>query len=145
MNTYILFWLVVACGFLLLELTSPGLFYFLSFSCGALCAALAGGVCLTVFDQKVIFLVTSFGALFVLRRWVRMQLRHNHHVSNVFALQGKRGVVVKPATSEHFGYATIDSETWAFKMVHHQDHAAGQQIEVVAIKGAHLIVRPIDE
>jgi membrane protein implicated in regulation of membrane protease activity len=35
------FWLIAALVLLMLEMTTPGLFFFVAFACGAICAAIA--------------------------------------------------------------------------------------------------------
>lgn len=144
MNNYIFFWLIVALFFLLFELGSPGLFYFLSFSFGALITSFASALCITMFDQAIIFIVSSIAAFFVLNKWVRKQSGNKHHHSNVYAMQGKKGVVVTPATLNRFGYVHIGGQVWAYKTMHDEIIAVGCPVEVIDVRGAHVIVRSFD-
>ncbi len=140
MNTYIFFWLVVAVFFLLFELGTPGLFYFLSFSCGALIAFVAGAFCMSVVDQASIFLISSVAAFFLLKEWVKRYGSKSHYHSNIYAMQGKRGVIITPATMQQFGYVHIGGETWACKTVDNKLIPAGVAVQVMQVRGAHLIV-----
>lgn len=142
MNNYIFFWLIVALFFLLFELGSPGLFYFLSFSCGALITSFAGAMCVSVFDQAIIFIVSSIAAFFALSKWVKKQTGTKHSHSNIYALQGKRGVVVTPATLDQFGYVHIGGQVWAYKALNNEEISAGSPVEIVDVRGAHVVVRP---
>ena len=144
MNNIIFYWFIVAILFLLFELCSPGLFYFLSFSCGALVASVAAAFCFSQFDQAVFFLFSSIAALFLLRMWVRRYNKKNHYHSNMYALQGKQGVVITPATVQQFGYVHINAEVWAYKTLHNEPIPAGSSVQVLDVRGAHLIVTAIN-
>lgn len=139
MNDLTLFWLIIACIFLLIELGAPGLFYFLSFFCGSLCAALSSYFCMSLIDQGALFLITSIICFFILKRWVAKYGSRSHYHSNMYALQGKQGLIVTPPTTQKFGYVYIDGELWACKA---RDHAveAGQIVQVVTVQGAHVVV-----
>jgi membrane protein implicated in regulation of membrane protease activity len=142
MNSYVLLWCGVALFFLLFELGSPGLFYFLSFFCGAVISALIALLELSLFDQVTMFLLSSVAAFFALKAWVKRSDK-NHYHSNMYALQGKCGVVVTPATEYQFGYVHVAGELWACKYLAHQEIKAGATVQVVDVKGAHLIVKEI--
>lgn len=142
MNSYVLVWSAVALFFLFFELGSPGLFYFLSFFCGALISLLLALIDLSLFDQAVMFLLSSVVSFFFLKAWVKRSEK-NHYHSNMYALQGKQGVIVTPATEYQFGYVHVAGELWACKNVANQEIQAGVAVQVVDIKGAHLIVREI--
>lgn len=142
MNNYVLLWSGVALFFLLFELGSPGLFYFLSFFCGASISALLALMELSLFDQATMFLCSSVAAFFLLKAWVKRSDK-NHYHSNIYALQGKRGVIVTPATEYQFGYVHIAGELWACKNAANQEIAVGSAVHIVDIKGAHLIVKEI--
>ncbi len=142
MNNYIFFWLITALGFLLFELGSPGLFYFLSFSCGALITSLAGAMCASVFDQAIIFIVASVVAFFALTKWVKKTSSSKYNHTNVHALQGKKGVIVTPATLDQFGYVHIGGQVWAYKALNDEDIPVGSSVEIVDVRGAHVVVRP---
>jgi membrane protein implicated in regulation of membrane protease activity len=77
-----------------------------------------------------------------LKAWVKRSDK-NHYHSNMYALQGKRGVIVTPATEYQFGYVHIAGELWACKNLGDKEIAPGATIQVVDVKGAHLIVKEI--
>jgi membrane protein implicated in regulation of membrane protease activity len=142
MNSSVLLWFGVALFFLLFELGSPGLFYFLSFFYGALISALLALLGLSLFDQMIMFLLFSIASFFALKAWVKRSDK-NHYRSNMYALQGQHGVVVTPPTEYQFGYVHIAGELWACKNLGNQEMTAGATVQVVDIKGAHLIVKMI--
>ncbi len=143
MNNYIFFWLITALGFLMFELGSPGLFYFLSFSCGALITSFAGAMCATIFDQAIIFIVSSIASFFALTKWVGKTSRSTHIRTNVHALIGKKGVVVTPANIySQLGYVHVSGQVWAYKALNDHSFSAGSPVEIVDVRGAHVVVRP---
>lgn len=146
MCNYTISWFIFTIFFLFFELGNPGLFYFLSFACGSAAASLAGLFSASLIDQIVLFFIVSCCALAMLKKWVRRYGNRNHYQSNVYALRGKKGVVIKPALKGEFaGYIHIEGQVWAYKAVKDEMIAAGSSVEVVDVQGAHLVVRPIDE
>ena len=144
MSIYPIFWFVTALFFLLFELGHPGLFYFLSFSCGAAAAFCASLWDLTIFDQIVLFFLVTIGAAVTLRKWVRRHGNRGHYQSNVYALRGKKGVVVTPVAQGQFaGYIHVEGQVWAYKVINDEVIPAGSTVEVVDVQGAHLVVRRI--
>ena len=142
MTMYIFFWLVISLLFLLFELGSPGLFYFLSFAGGAAIASLAATFCLPLMVQAIVFVVASVCIIFILKKWVKKYASNRHFHSNVFALQGKKGLVIRPATQHQFGQVQLDGELWAFRPHQEQVITEGQEVTVLDMRGAHVIVAP---
>src|SRR5271154_6473833 len=92
MNTMVYVWLSIAVCFLIFEVGHPGLFFFLSFSCGAVCAAAISYGELELIWQIIGFLVSAIGALFIMRN-LFVGDSHGGVQTNVYALQGKQAVV----------------------------------------------------
>lgn len=145
-NNMTYFWLVTALFFLILEMGSPGLFFFLSFFCGGLAAAGATLFIESVIMQTVVFFVITMFSLVLLRYYVMPQLGKDrpHERTNVYALQGKRGFVLHGMTSQTPGLVRVNGEKWAARSVHGESIEDGEHIEVVDIKGAHVIVKKIN-
>ena len=144
MSIYPFFWFVTALFFLLFELGNPGLFYFISFSCGSFAAFFASLCELTIFDQIVFFFIVSACALWMMKRWVRDYGNRGHYQSNVYALRGKRGVVVTPLVRGQFaGYIHIEGQVWAYKTLDSDVIPAGSLVEVIDVQGAHLVVKQV--
>jgi membrane protein implicated in regulation of membrane protease activity len=132
-------WLILALFFLLLEMGSPGLFYFLSFFFGGM---IASGLSIWVVDplaQVIAFFVGSIVAFVALWFWVKKE----HTVTtktNVYALQGKKGTVLKEIPRNNVGLVKVGGETWSAKAVNGHLIKAGTTVEVVRVQGAHLFV-----
>jgi membrane protein implicated in regulation of membrane protease activity len=143
----IFFWFGVSLFFLLLEMGSPGLFFFLSFFLGALvsgCVALI--VTPSLIIQGVVFLGSSLAAFFVLHYWVKKGVRETAvHKTNIFTLQGKHGLIIKEIRADEVGLVKVGGETWSARSVHNQPIKIGTKVTVVQVRGAHLIVRDATE
>lgn len=135
------FWLVIAFICLMLEMGSPGLFFFLSFFVGALAAAGASLISKLLIIQGVAFLGGTIIALFVLKQWLTQNMFKGRKQgrTNVFALQGKYAVVLRDITPDKRGEVKINGEIW---MAHANEVIAkGETVEIVAIRGAHVVVK----
>ncbi len=142
-----LLWFSLIFFFLFLEMGHPGLLYFLSFSCGALCSCIATfyGVCVPY--QLLIFLAGTCGALLGVYFWTKQkknQLQTSFHTSNLDALIGKKIIVF---TSEHnlnIWQARIDGQLWLVRSVHDKSLHEGQKAVIVGVQGCHLKVDVIE-
>jgi len=147
MNTLVYNWLILALISLVLEMTSPGLFLFLSFTFGACAGALASWLEYSFNLQLMSALVTTFVAFmllyFIVRRTKYLESTYSYS-SNVYALQGKRGLVVKAIVPGAFGQVKVAGELWAARAQDKQEILMGSWVEIVCVQGAHVIVKKID-
>jgi membrane protein implicated in regulation of membrane protease activity len=140
---YTIVWLIIAVLFLLVELLSPGLFYSLSFAIGALVSMLSVQL-LDVIPQMILFLAASAGAMVLLRRFVARRTGAYKPTSNVYALVGKKGVMVVSPAGQQLGYVKVNGEMWACRTVDQEIIGVDAQVIVVAVKGSHVIVRSVN-
>lgn len=140
MNNYILFWFVISIFFLIIEIGSPGLFYFLSFSCASLIAAISGFFCSSIFDQMIVFLIGTVGSFFLLTLLVKRAQEGHHFRSNMYALQGKTAIVITPVIDNQFGYVQVDGQRWAYTSKGDKPLAVGSIVQILEVRGAHVIV-----
>jgi len=145
MTTLFFYWLIAALLFLILEIGHPGLFLFLSFTVGACASAFATFWIDSFMIQGYIFLFVTVVAILVFHRWlvraepVRVE---THYHSNTEALIGKKGNVLHAIEPSKAGSVKIDGEIWLARAPEHI--VAGQLVEVVAVRGAHVQVRRIN-
>ena len=139
------FWLATALCFLLLEVGHPGLLLFISFSFGAVVAAITSIFTPSLMMQCTLFLLSSIAALFVLKRWITGHARayHAHHKTNVYALQGKQGVALTGLSPDASGTVKLGGETWSARVAHDHAIAAGDTVRVVSVSGSHVRVEKI--
>lgn len=146
-SKFLYFWLITAIFFLLFEIGSPGLFFFLSFFFGAIIAAGSTVFTDSVILQGIIFLFGSVLSFLVLHFWVKKRFskekRHEH--TNVSALKGKHAIVIKlvPDNINSFGSVKVGGEIWSARSIDLKEILVGSTVEIVEIKGASLIVRKI--
>jgi membrane protein implicated in regulation of membrane protease activity len=143
MNTFFTAWVLLAFLFLFFEMGNPGLFYFLSFSFGALAAALSSLATSAIALQIIVFLAGTCLAIVVLKWWVarKSSKYHGHEKSNIYALKGKRALVLKTITPDEPGTVKVGSESWMARSAH--TIAAGNYVTIVDVRGAHLVVEEV--
>lgn len=139
----VLSWLIAAVFFVVFEMSNPGLFYFLSFFFGALAGAGAAWLEYDYFYQGATFLIVTAFSLFILRFWLKKNQTGHFHKTNVDALQGKKGLVIKKITPEKAGQVTVESEVWSARPVRPETIEVGAYIEVIRVSGSHVIVDEI--
>lgn len=141
LNDLFFYWIIVAFLFLIFEIGHPGLFFFLSFSLGAVAAALVSLASNSATLQSSIFLGGTVVALIILRTWVAKQgaVPRTSHRTNIDALQGKRGIATSLINPLIIGSVKIGGEVWSAKSV--DEIEKGDVVEVVSIHGAHVVVK----
>lgn len=140
------FWVVIALFFLVLEMGSPGLFFFLSFFFGGLGATTATFFVESIVMQTIVFFVATIVSLVLLRYYVMPHVGKDRpqERTNVYALQGKRGFVLHAITAEKPGLVRVNGEKWAARSVQGSSIEQGAQVEVVDMRGAHVIVKQVN-
>lgn len=135
-------WWGLLCGFcLLIELSSPGYFFFLSFSLGALGALLGTYIGGSLVVQTILFFGVTGISFLLLRRYVAKLAKKASFQTNVYALQGKRGVVVEQVSPFEKGWVKVEGELWAAIPSSEATLEKGVIVEVVSSAGTHLSVR----
>ena len=66
-------------------------------------------------------------------------------VSNVYAFQGKNGVVVSEITEFQNGLVKVDGSNWSAKSEDGQSIPVGTAVEVLSVDGVKLIVKVIEK
>ena len=141
-----LLWFSLIFLFLFLEMGHPGLLYFLSFSCGALCSYVATlyGACVP--SQLILFIAGTCGALlgvYFFTKAKKDQLQTPSHRSNLDALIGKKIVVMQSQYDSKVLQARVSGQLWLVRSVHDEPLVAGQHVVIVDVQGCHLRVDSI--
>lgn len=136
-------WLILAFLFLICEIGHPGLFFFLSFGIGALVAGFSTLVTESIVIQSLLFLVCSIIAVFVLITCFKKRMRQGYHTTNVQALVGKNGLVIKSIYPEQAGQVKVGGEIWSARSINNEKIEKEAVVEVIIIRGVHLFVRKI--
>ncbi len=144
MELLFLTWFSISLLFLIVEIMSPGLFLFLSFSFGAMVTAfLTNNFALTLFLQICIFFGLSLITFIVLCVWLQKKQRRSSPGSktNIFALQGKRAIVVQEIKALQKGQINVNGERWLAKMYDNEYCHVGAVVEIIEVVGCHCIVK----
>ncbi len=135
-------WVLVSLLFLVFEIGVPGLFYFLSCSCGSLAAAGAAWFEFSLTTQGAVFLIASLASICILRRWVKTLNMHDaEKETNVYALKGKQGVVVQEAAGEYCAQVRVTGQYWAASSVDETVLKVGMPVIIVRVSGTRLFVK----
>ena len=136
-------WLLSGLGLLLVELATPGLFFFISFAFGCLFGALGAVLGYSLVVQCSVALLVSIIQFTSMRRALRRFTDTAHVPTNVQALAGKRAVVVVAITPEQTGQVKIGGEQWAATA--HEKVAVEELVNVVKVEGNKVVVKKIKE
>ena len=140
--SYFFFWMILGFVLLIFEIGHPGLFLFVSFFLGALSAAAAGLYGLPFLMQCFCFLMGTFAAFILLRRWLAREQKHGYR-SNVYALQGKEAVVMAPITINTLGSVKVDGELWRAQSMTQDFIPVASRVRIVSIRGTRVIVEKV--
>lgn len=145
MENVFYYWLIFGLLFLLLEIGHSGLFFFFSFFAGAVGAALSSLLDASLYHQIGIFFIISAISFVVLWKKIKGYNTLGHaNKTNVFALQGKRAVVVEEIKPLHQGLIKINGEFWSAKTCDNDHYLIGTVVEVINVVGCHCVVRLVN-
>ena len=134
-------WAIVAVGFAVGEILTPGLFWLGPIALAGVLAAVAAAVGLGTGVELVVFILASIASLGVLRPIARAHLRIPHALrTGTAALVGAHGLVLD-RTDAHGGRVKIGGEVWSARTFDEtQVIEPGTQVEIVKIEGATALV-----
>ena len=134
-------WVLLAVGFAVAELFTPGLFVAGLLVVPALAAAIAAGLGAGGVVQLVVFIVGSVGTIFILRPLARRSVRMPPQLrTGTAALVGANGTVLERVDRDG-GRVKIGGEEWSARaFLDDQVIEAGERVEIVEIKGATALV-----
>lgn len=145
MNVNSFLWISAAIMFLLAEVGHPGLFFFLPFACGAAASALIAVWTESIIWQGITFLLVTGCAFIVIHYWLQLRksVHEQHQTTNIDALVGKQALVIQAIEQNGTGYVKISGEQWLARSIDNQHIEKNVEVEVVATRGAHVIVKKI--
>ena len=148
MNTDIYFWgwLILALVFLAGEIVTAG-FFLAAFGVGAALAAVAAMLGMNIVWQLAIFVFISSVALILSRRFAESVSPSEQPVKvGIDRVLGKKAVVIEPLDAMHgTGIVRVNAEEWrALPEDGSQVIPVNSIVEVVAVKGTRLVVRPVE-
>lgn len=146
MNEMMILWLVILIGAIIIEAVTLGLTS-IWFAGGALVAVLAAALNAPVAVQVILFLVVSLLLLFFTRPIAVKYFNKDRVKTNVESLVGRKAIVTGEIDNlKAVGQVTLGAQEWSARSLDpEQGIALGTVVEVVAIDGVKLIVKPDSE
>lgn len=138
MNEYVV-WIVTAVVLFLLEILTPGVFFFACLGMGALAAAAVSALGGSFTVAWVVFFAVSIASIYLVRPFARRYFGGLKKKSNVDAVVGRDAPLIEKVTPDSLGLVKIDGEFW--KVSSQETLEVGQRVEVVAVEGTHLVVK----
>jgi membrane protein implicated in regulation of membrane protease activity len=135
-------WLLFGLALLVVELLTPGGFYFLFFGAGALLVGLlaAAGVATSAVAEWLAFAGGSIVALVLFRRPLLAYFRQGA-THEVDSLQQQVAVLLEDLPPEGFGKAELRGTTWNARNAEARALKAGQRCRVERVDGLTLWLR----
>jgi membrane protein implicated in regulation of membrane protease activity len=133
-------WLILGLLLLLLEVGTPGLFFFLSLSVGALAASITAFLGLGIHFECLIAIVVSLITLFILKKYAKVAVTTTHK-TNVDALINQEALVIETIEPRKAGRVKIKGEEWPALSQPGFIHHKGSIVFVVGVEGNKLIIK----
>ena len=113
------------------------------FTAGAIFALICELFGLSMIWQVAIFIVISSALIILSQPLVKRYMRGNIVRTNADRLIGKHALVLKPIDLDSKGEVKVLGSIWAASEINNQRVEKNDHVEVLAIEGAHLIVKKI--
>jgi membrane protein implicated in regulation of membrane protease activity len=138
-------WLVAAVVLTVVEMLTPGGFYFVFFGVGAGAAALAAlaGVD-SLIAQTLVALGVSIGSLTLFRKPLLDRFQSTLPTAKVDSLVGETAIPDAPLHPGDFGHAELRGSSWKVRNISAVPIAAGQRCIVEQVDGLTLYIRAAD-
>ena len=134
------FWAISAVILLIIELMTPGTFFFACLSIGAVvtvCSSLFTG---SIWTQTLIFIIISVLSIYFIRPIASRFFIVHVKKSNVDALIGQDALVIEPVEPPAMGMVKIVGALWRAEAV--EKIEKDKLVTILAVKGSHLVVKP---
>ncbi|MFC1501754.1 NfeD family protein [Elusimicrobiota bacterium] len=109
---YWYYWIIACIIFFVIEITTPGTFFFACLGMGALIAGLISLLNLPIWIQWVTFPIVSLITIYLVRPFAKRMFEGQGRKSNVDALFGKEAVVTESIEPPNSGMIKINGEIW---------------------------------
>ena len=138
-------WTAILVIAFLAEILTPSALISIWFFVGSLGAIIAALLGFGIPIQIAAFAFVSLLCLIMVRPFARKALRGNIEATNADRLIGQRYLLRKAIEEESDGPVKVNDVFWNVKTLDRTTVPAGTLVEILALDGAKLIVRPIKE
>lgn len=136
-------WLILAGLLFVGEIVTTGFILFW-FGISAVVAAILSFAGVNIYIQGAAFILLASVLIVFTRPLTKRLLKPKDNPSNVFAIAGKKGIVVKKIDNiAGKGQVRISSEVWSAESEDGAEIEAGTEVEVIQVKGVKVVVKPI--
>ena len=137
------FWLIAAGIFFIIEIATVGFLIFW-LGIGALFAMVTSFFTNNLFIQTAVFVITSAILIPLTKPFVDKITSKKVIPTNSYSLIHKKGIVTANInTTQGTGLVKVNGETWSAKSEDESEILKDTEIEVLAIDGVKLIVKPV--
>lgn len=136
-------WMIIGILCVVIEIFDPA-FFFLSLGAAAIITGLLSFIIGNTALQITIFAVLSFIAFLLMRKLGKKILTNAGSETNVYALKGKIGRVIKEIPANGKGYVKVGGEEWSAVEKNNLPLAEDINVLIVDIEGNKLIVEKQD-
>ncbi|MDD5066007.1 MAG: NfeD family protein [bacterium] len=135
-------WMILGILFFIIEILTPGIFFFTSLSIGFFMAGFSTFLFTNIYLQWTVFLIFSILSILIIKFIMRKNGGKPVRLANVDGLKGRTAVVImsiQPSLNQ--GLVKVDGEEW--RAVAEEEVKKGEQVRIQEIEGNHLIVKKI--
>lgn len=132
-------WIVAGCSFILAELSSPGLFFFISFALGCFAAAGTSAVHPAFEVQATVALIVCLISFLVMSKFLRGKEDSSHAPTNFDALIHQNAVVTEAITPDAPGRVKVRGEEWVAEAA--GTYPVGTHVRISAVRGNRLVIK----
>ena len=143
-ETLSIIWAVLIVFFTLVEAFTLGLTS-IWFAVGALVALIASAFGFNFVVQFISFIVVAVILLIYTRPVARKVFKVGQNKTNVDALIGKKGYVIKSILPKEVGQVKLNGQIWTAKGEEHETYNVDEEVEVLAIEGVKLIIKKVEQ
>lgn len=133
-------WLIAAVALLVVEIITPGIFFFACLSIGALGAGIISLFVHVMWVQWIVFIIISVVSIYFVRPVATKLFVPKAKKFNVDALVGEKAWVTEKITPPHMGMVKVNGNLWRAEADTEID--IDRWVEITAVDGAHLQVKP---
>jgi membrane protein implicated in regulation of membrane protease activity len=137
-------WAVLIVVFTIIEALTLGLTS-IWFAVGSLAALITASLGFGLPVQIIVFVIVAVILLVYTRPIAKKVLKVGHYKTNIDALIGQYGYVVKSIESKSVGQVKLGGQIWTAKGPGQETFEVDEKVEVLAIEGVKLIVRKVDK
>jgi membrane protein implicated in regulation of membrane protease activity len=138
-------WVGIGIICLIIEIFTPG-FLFMSIGAGAILTGVIVWLTnVSINLQILIFAVITFIIFLFTRKWSKKLLAEPGEPTNVDALKGKTGTVMKEIPVDGKGYVKVGGEEWSAVSLINSKIKVEKKVVVHKIEGNKLIVTEIEK